>query len=92
MKETYAATVTPIYKAWSDSYIHNWLINHGIIKDSATKRREELLALMDRYYYDTKDYVWDSWSDSQMKAWLVDHGIIKSDAQLQREKMQKLVA
>ena len=92
MKETYAAVANPAWKAWSDSYLHQWLIDHGILKDSATKRREELVALMERYYYDVNSKVWDTWNDSQMKQWLIEHGIIKSDAQLTREKMQKLVA
>ncbi len=92
MKETYASTANPLCKAWSDSYIYNWLIQHGILKDSATQRHEELLALMDRYYYDTKANVWYTWTDSQTKAWLIEQGVIKSDTQLQREKMQELVA
>ncbi|KAH9851303.1 hypothetical protein C2E23DRAFT_869486 [Lenzites betulinus] len=92
MQETYVAATSPVYKAWSDSYLHQWLLNHNIIKDDATKRREELLALMDRYYYDSKATVWDSWNDSQLKEWLIQHDVVKSDAQLQREKLQKLVS
>lgn len=92
MKETYAAAANPVWKAWSDSYIHQWLLDHGIIKTKTTKQREELVAMMERYYYDVNGKVWDTWNDSQMKQWLVDHNIVKSDAQLQREKMEKLVA
>lgn len=92
MKETYAAATAPVWKAWSDSYIHQWLVDHGIMKDEATKNREELMKRMRAYYYGVNDKVWDTWSDSQMKAWLVLHNIIKSDAQLQREKMEKLIA
>ena len=92
MKETYAATTAPVWKAWSDSYIHQWLVDHGIIKDQATKRREDLVKSMHTYYYGVNEKVWDTWGDSQMKAWLVAHNIVKSDAQLQREKMEKLIA
>ena len=92
MKGTYAAVTNPVWKAWSDSYIHYWLVDHGIIKDEATNRREELINMMERYYYDVNGKVWDTWNDSQMKEWLIAHNIIKSDAQLQREKMQKLIA
>ncbi|KAI0830312.1 hypothetical protein BC628DRAFT_1313224, partial [Trametes gibbosa] len=92
MKETYISATSPIYKAWSDSYLHQWLLSHGILKDNATKRREELLTLMDRYYYDAKTSVWDTWNDSQLKEWLIQHDVVKSDAQLQREKLHKLVS
>ena len=92
MKETYLATTVPVWKTWSDSYLHQWLIDHGISKDETMKRREELVNHMRAYYYDVNDRVWDNWGDSQMKAWLVAHNIIKSDAQLQREKMKKLLA
>ncbi|KAM5530324.1 hypothetical protein V8D89_008971 [Ganoderma adspersum] len=91
MKETYAATVTPVWKSWSDSYIHQWLVDHGIIKDGVTKRHEDLVKHMNAYYYGVNDKVWDTWGDSQMKTWLVAHNIIKSDAQLQRAKMEKLL-
>ena len=92
MRETYVAATKPIWKAWSDSYIHRWLIQHGVLKDTATKRREELTALMERYYYDVNDKVWQTWDDSQLKAWLVEHKIIKTNAQLTREKMERLVS
>ncbi|KAI0742874.1 hypothetical protein C8Q80DRAFT_1191214 [Daedaleopsis nitida] len=92
MKDTYAATANPVWKAWSDSYMHQWLVDHGIIKTKTTKQREELIGMMERYYYDVNGKVWDTWNDSQMKQWLVEHNIVKSNAQLQREKMEKLVA
>jgi hypothetical protein len=46
---------------------------------------------MEKYYYDTNDYVWSQWTDSELRQYLIDHNIIKSDAQLKREKMEKLV-
>ena len=92
MRDTYVAATRPIWNAWSASYIHQWLIDRGILKDTATKRRQELVTLMERYYYDVNDKVWSAWGDSQMKTWLVEHGIIKSNAQLKREKMEKLVS
>ncbi|KAH9920849.1 uncharacterized protein BXZ73DRAFT_91875 [Epithele typhae] len=92
MRDTYVAVTKPIWQAWSDSYIHQWLLNHQIIKDSTTKRREELVGLMEKYYYDVNEKVWQTWSDSQAKQWLVEHDVIKSDAQPKREKMEKLIA
>ena len=92
MHQAYIAVTKPVWKAWSDSYIHQWLIDHHILEDRATKRREELMTLMERYYYDVNDKVWQTWDDSQLKAWLVEHKIIKSNAQLTREKMERLVS
>jgi hypothetical protein len=90
MKEYYLNATDPVWKAWSDSYIREWLIAHNIIAPPATPR-EKLLAQMEEYYYDTNDYVWSYWADSELRQYLIDHKIIKSDAQLKREKMRKLV-
>ena len=92
MRDTYVAATKPVWKAWSDSYIHQWLVDHGVLQTKTQKQRDQLVALMERYYYDVNDKVWDSWDDSQMKAWLVEHGITKKDAKIQREKMEKLVS
>ena len=90
MKQYYVIATDPVWKAWSDSYIREWLIAHNIITPPATPR-EKLLAHMEKYYYDTNDYVWSSWTDSDLRQYLIDHNVIKSDAQLKREKMEKLV-
>ncbi|KAG6841812.1 hypothetical protein C0991_006696 [Blastosporella zonata] len=93
MHDAYAKVTNPVYHAWSDSYLHNWLVSHNII--SATPptpySRNYLLKKMEDYYYDVHDAVYSTWPDSQLKEWLVKHDIVKSDAQLKREKMQKLV-
>jgi hypothetical protein len=98
MRDSYAAATDPIWNAWSDSYIHEWLVSHGIIKsdyekkkDAAIAKRDELVAMMQDYYYSTNDYVWSSWDDSTLKSWLVEHGVVKSDAEIKREKMLKLI-
>jgi hypothetical protein len=90
MKQHYLSAVDPVWKAWSDSYIREWLIAHNIITPPATPR-EKLLAQMEKYYYDSNDYVWSHWTDSDLRQYLIDHKVIKSDAQLKREKMEKLV-
>ncbi|EMD35130.1 hypothetical protein CERSUDRAFT_116605 [Gelatoporia subvermispora B] len=92
MRDTYVKATNPIWHAWSDSYIHEWLVRRGIIKSEEKKKREQYLALMEKYYYDQKDTAYSSWDESQTKQWLVDHGIIKSNAQIQREKLQKLIS
>ncbi|KAH9916239.1 hypothetical protein B0H21DRAFT_770754 [Amylocystis lapponica] len=92
MHDTYARATEPLWQAWSDSYIHEWLVEHDIIKSGTQNKRDALLALMDKYYYGPQDTAYSAWNDSQTKAWLVEHGVIKSDAQLQREKLQKLIA
>ncbi|OCH90880.1 hypothetical protein OBBRIDRAFT_887405 [Obba rivulosa] len=92
MRDTYVKAANPIWQAWSDSYIHEWLVRHGLIKSEEKKKRDQYLQLMEKYYYDTKDTVYSNWDESKVKQWLVDHGIIKSHAQLQHEKLQKLIS
>ncbi|KAG6811392.1 hypothetical protein H0H92_007636 [Tricholoma furcatifolium] len=93
MRDTYAKVADPVYEAFSDSYLHNWLVSHNVIHPTppAPHTREYLLSKMQKYYYDVNDSVYSTWSDSQLKAWLVEHDIIKSNAQLKREKLVKLV-
>ncbi|KAF8622265.1 hypothetical protein AX15_007141 [Amanita polypyramis BW_CC] len=92
MRDAYAAVTEPIYDAWSDSAMHDWLVAHGVIKSDSEKDRERLRTLMNRYYYHINDAVWSTWSDSQLKQWLVDHGFVKSDARLTRDKMVRMVS
>lgn len=70
---------------------HHWLVSHNLIKSDAQKKRDDLVKLMQQYYYSVSDTVYSSWSDSQLKEWLVDNGIMKSNAQASRDKMLKLV-
>ncbi|KAF9264470.1 hypothetical protein L218DRAFT_925760 [Marasmius fiardii PR-910] len=93
MRDYYAKVSNPVWEAWSDSYIHSWLIDHNILdgRTDLQKKRDEYMELMKTYYYNVNDRVWDTWSDSELRQWLIDHDVIKSDAQLQREKMLKLV-
>ncbi|KAL0574442.1 hypothetical protein V5O48_007505 [Marasmius crinis-equi] len=93
MRDNYAKVANPVWEAWSDSYIHEWLINHNILdgRSDLQKKRDEYVELMKQYYYGVNDRVWDSWSDSELRQWLIDNNVIKSDAQLKREKMLKLV-
>lgn len=93
MRDSYAAVTTPIWQAWSDSYLHEWLVTHNIIEPSPPKpyTREYLLNKMSQYYYDINDSVYSTWSDSQLNQWLVQQNIIKSDAQIKRDKMMKLI-
>ncbi|KAG5653146.1 hypothetical protein H0H81_002138 [Sphagnurus paluster] len=93
MRDTYAKASEPIYEAWSDSYLNEWLVSHNIISPSPPSpySRAYLLEKMKQYYYGTNDTVYSAWSESQLKNWLVKQGIVKSEAQIKREKMLKLV-
>ncbi|ELU37734.1 Ish1 domain-containing protein [Rhizoctonia solani AG-1 IA] len=91
MRTAYAAAANPVYSAWSTSYMHQWLVDHGIIKSDYEKNRDKLIEQLQRYYYGTTDTVYSTWSNNQLRDWLVQHNIIKSDAQIKREKLQKLV-
>lgn len=92
MHNAYAAVSNPVWKAWSDSYMHEWLVSHKIINDTKSPARQNLENLMQDYYYTPSQKVYDEWSESQTRDWLVQHGVIKTEAQVQREKLQKLMA
>jgi hypothetical protein len=93
MREAYATVAQPVWDAWSDSYIHEWLVAHGILspKPPTPYTREYLLRKMSEYYYDANDTVYSTWSESLLREWLIKNGIIKSDAQIKRDKLLKLV-
>ncbi|KAL1713569.1 hypothetical protein EV715DRAFT_258335 [Schizophyllum commune] len=92
MRDAYAKVTNPIWEAWTDSYIHEWLTTHRILPSTdSIPSRQELADKMQLYYYDTKDNVYSTWSDSELKNWLIAHGVIKSDAQASRDKLLKMV-
>ncbi|KAG7087691.1 hypothetical protein E1B28_013638 [Marasmius oreades] len=93
MRDYYSKVANPVWEAWSDTYIHEWLVNHNILdgRTELQKKRDEYTELMKSYYYTVNDRVWDNWTDSELRQWLIERNIIKSDAQLKREKMLKLV-
>ncbi|THH16226.1 hypothetical protein EW146_g4375 [Bondarzewia mesenterica] len=89
----YVKVADPVYEAWSDSYIHDWLVEHQIYPYTSTvPPRDTLIERMRQYYYNITQKVWNTWTDFQLKQWLVDHGIVKSEAQINRDKLEKLVA
>jgi len=94
MRDAYASTTTPVWKAWSDSYLHQWLVDRGYIKSDFAKKRDDLVAYMQSYYYDVEDKVYSNWSDKELKAWLVEHNIIKDKdtVNLKRDKLTRLVS
>ncbi|KAI0063313.1 hypothetical protein BV25DRAFT_1907092 [Artomyces pyxidatus] len=94
MHSYYAKVADPVYEAWSDSYMYEWLAAHNLSPSTSSTPppRTTLLERMKSYYYDVTQKVWNTWSESDMKNWLVEHNIVKSNAQISREKLQKLVA
>ncbi|KAK0216105.1 hypothetical protein IW262DRAFT_197006 [Armillaria fumosa] len=93
MKDAYYSVADPVWEAWSNSFMYEWLTSHNVLdgRSNLEKNRDALLAQMSKYYYTSNSYFWDTWSDSDLKAWLVEHNIIKDNAQVKREKMMKLV-
>ncbi|THV02654.1 hypothetical protein K435DRAFT_775444 [Dendrothele bispora CBS 962.96] len=93
MQDSYAKVADPVWQAWSDSFMRDWLASHNLIDDRSPiqKTRDEYLEMMKQYYYNVNDRTWDTWSDSDLRGWLVEHGVVKSDAEIKREKMLKLV-
>ncbi|KAI0270632.1 hypothetical protein BC834DRAFT_862331 [Gloeopeniophorella convolvens] len=92
-KTYYSKATSSVYETWSDSYIHQWLLDHQIPPyNTAPPPRASLLERMQWYYYDVTQKVWNTWSDSQLKEWLVEHNVIRSDAHIKRDKLEKMVA
>ncbi|TFY74547.1 hypothetical protein EWM64_g9465 [Hericium alpestre] len=93
MREYFSKTALAPYHAWSDSYLHEWLVSHGLAEPTAAPAaRPSLLERMKLYHFDLAQKVWQTWSDSELHTWLVHHGLVKSDEQADREKLEKLVA
>jgi len=88
----YASVADPVWDAWSDSYMREWLISHNLIPDTYDAKRATLAQQMQHYYYNVQDTAYSSWTDSQYRDWAIKNGYLKSDQQIQREKLQKLVA
>lgn len=91
MEEHYNKVASPVWEAWSDSYMHDWLVSRHVIKSDFEKNRDKLRAELEKYYYNPMDRVWSTWTDSELRTWLIDHDIIKSHAQVPRNKMLKMM-
>jgi hypothetical protein len=75
VRVAYLKATGPIYNAWSNSAIHEWLVEHGITHPEPTAR-DKLLDTMKSNYFDAKDTAYSSWSESQMRDWLISEGIM----------------
>ncbi|KAF7971961.1 hypothetical protein HWV62_19349 [Athelia sp. TMB] len=91
MRTGYASVTEPVWDAWSDSYLREWLLTHNIISPTYDAKRAGLLEKMKHYYYTTNDTVYSTWTDTQLRQWLIDNNYIKSDQQVNREKALALV-
>ena len=58
--------------------------------DTRQKSREELLALVGKYYTSSRDTVIASWHTSDLRQWAIEHNLIKSDVEVKREQLEKL--
>jgi hypothetical protein len=75
VRDAYTKLSTPVYKAWSNSYLHEWLEENGIVSPPQTAR-EKLLELMEENYYDAKDKVYTNWKEATIRQWLVKEGVM----------------
>lgn len=55
-----------VYSSWTDTELHSWLANKGLVKSTPVKKRDELLDLIRKPYADATSNVYESWSDSHM--------------------------
>lgn len=44
VRDVYTATTNAPYEIYSDSYLHEWLVNHGVVKTQAQKTRDEYVG------------------------------------------------
>ncbi|EKM75369.1 hypothetical protein AGABI1DRAFT_79948 [Agaricus bisporus var. burnettii JB137-S8] len=77
-----------VFSTWDDNRLRSYLESKGLIKTSAEKKRDELLAMAEDYYNKASTPVWEAWSDSYMHDWLVSHDVIKSDFEKNRDKLR----
>lgn len=55
-----------VYSSWTDSDLHNWAVEHDLVKSEQRKRRDEYLDLIRKPYNDAANNVYDTWSDSRL--------------------------
>lgn len=55
-----------VFSTWDDNRLRSYLESKGLIKTSAEKKRDELLAMAEDYYNKASTPVWEAWSDSYM--------------------------
>jgi hypothetical protein len=55
-----------VYSSWTDSDLHAWAVEHGLVKPEQKKRREEYLDLIRKPYTDAASNIYDTWSDSYL--------------------------
>lgn len=53
-----------VYSTWTDSQLHQWLEDKGLIKTKTQATRDELLAKIEKPFASTQAAVYHSWSDS----------------------------
>lgn len=59
-----------VYSSWTDSDLHNWAVEHDLVKSEQRKRRDEYLDLIRKPYNDAANNVYDTWSDSRLVSYL----------------------
>ncbi len=55
-----------VYSSWDDNRLRAYLESHGLLKNKAEKRRDEMLAMMGEHYNSIANPVWEAWGDSYM--------------------------
>lgn len=90
MNTYYYSTKDTVYSNWTDSQLHQWLVNHGIMKSEAQASRDKMIKMVEDNYLSARDTFWSAWSDSALHNWLTEHGYLRTDAQVKRDKLVKL--
>jgi hypothetical protein len=91
MKHYYYDTKAYVWSSWTDSQLHDWLVEHSIVGGDARIGRDKLMKIVGDNYASAKDTIWAGWSDSQMREWLVENGHLRTDAEKSRDELIELM-
>lgn len=47
MKKYYYSLTDKVWHAWSDNELKSWLVEHGLLKSDAQKKRDELVKMVE---------------------------------------------
>ncbi|KAK0447918.1 uncharacterized protein EV420DRAFT_1767488 [Desarmillaria tabescens] len=75
-----------VYSTWDDNQLRDYLVQKGVLKTKAEKKREELLAMMKDAYYSVVDPVWEGWSNSFIYEWLASHNVLDGRSGLEKNR------
>ncbi|KIL60731.1 hypothetical protein M378DRAFT_13978 [Amanita muscaria Koide BX008] len=76
-RDNYLAARDTFWHAWTDSAIHDWLVEHGYIRTDAQVKRDELIKLANEKFndYSARTAAYLTWPDARLRAYLRERGL-----------------